>query len=155
MSRALIIIASQADRHKAHRWIEKAPWNTRVEFKAAKRTLDQNSHLWALLTDVATQVEHMGQRYTPDQWKILFMHACGREVQFLPGLDGKTFLPWGQSSSDLSRQEMTDLIDFVMCWGAEHGVTFNEPGDGASPPKPERADGQPVASSPEPHGRAA
>ena len=127
MARALIVINGAFDRRKAADWCMKAPIGTRVEFKAAKRTLDQNSRMWVCLTDVASQASHMGQRYTADQWKILFLHACGREVQFLPGLDGKTFLPWGQSSSDLSKQEMSDLIEFIFAWGAEHGVTFHEP----------------------------
>ena len=82
-----------------------------------------------MLTDVATQVDHNGKRYTPDQWKVLFMHACGREVQFLPSLDGATFIPWGQSSSDLSKEEMTELIEFMFSWGAEHGVVFHEPAE--------------------------
>lgn len=125
MGRALLIINTEADRQKASHWIGKAPWGARITFQAAKRTVDQNSLMWAALTDVAQQVEHLGQRYTPEAWKILFMHACGREVRFLPGLDGKTFVPWGQSSSDLSKQEMTDLIEFIFSWGAEHGVSFN------------------------------
>lgn len=127
MSRALVTINTAADRQRVAAWAAQAPWGTRVEFKAAKRTLDQNSRLWAMLTDVATQVDHCGKRYTPDQWKVLFMHACGREVQFLPALDGSTFIPWGQSSSDLSKAEMSELIDFMGAWGAEHGVTFHEP----------------------------
>lgn len=132
MSRALIVVNSAADRQKAAHWIAKAPWGTRVEFKASQRSLDQNSRMWAMLTEVAQQATHHGNRYTPDQWKVLFMHACGREVQFLPGLDGKTFLPWGQSSSDLSKQEMTDLIEFIFAWGAENGVTFHEPEERAA-----------------------
>lgn len=127
MSRALVVLNTAADRQKVASWAQKAPWGTRIEFKATKRTLDQNSRMWAMLTDVATQTEHAGRRYTPDQWKILFMHACGREVQFLPSLDGSTFIPWGQSSSDLSKEEMTALIEFIFAWGAEHGVTFHEP----------------------------
>ena len=39
MSRAFLIIASAADRKRAHAWIDQAPWNTRVEVKAPKRTL--------------------------------------------------------------------------------------------------------------------
>ena len=127
MSRALLILISEADRAKAKRWIDQSPRMTRVEFKAHKRSSDQNSKMWAMLTEVAEQATHMGQRYTPDQWKILFMFACGREVQFLPGLDGKTFLPWGQSTSDLSKDEMTDLIEFIHAWGAENGVVFHDP----------------------------
>lgn len=132
MSRALLILKSQADRNKAISWIQQAKPHTRVEFKAHKRSTDQNSKMWAMLTEVAEQATHMGQRYTPDQWKILFMYACGREVQFLPGLDGKTFLPWGQSTSDLSKDEMTDLIEFIYAWGAENGVKFHDPEEHSS-----------------------
>lgn len=126
MSRALIIVNGNYDRERAATWALKAPPGTRIEFKESKRTLPQNSRLWAMLTDVAQQATHNGRKYTPDQWKVLFMHACGREVQFVPSLDGSTFLPWGQSSSDLSKQEMTDLIEFIMSWGAEHGVKFHD-----------------------------
>lgn len=127
MSRALITINSAADRERAARWAMQMPLGGRVEFKDAKRSLPQNARMWAMLTDVATQKEHAGRKYTPDQWKVLFMHACGREVQFVPSLDNSTFIPWGQSSSDLSKQEMTDLIEFIFAWGAENGVVFHEP----------------------------
>lgn len=124
MSRALILIREDIDRSRAARWAMQAKPGTRIEFKEAKRTTDQNAMMWACLTDVACQCEHGGRRYTPDQWKVLFMHACGREVQFLPALDGSTFIPWGQSSSDLSVPEMVELIEFILAWGAQHGVVF-------------------------------
>lgn len=127
MSRAVIVVNGSADRNRAAAWSMKAPAGTRIEFKAAKRSLEQNARMWAMLTDIATQKEHAGRRYTPDQWKVIFMHACGREVQFIPSLDGATFIPWGQSSSDLSKQEMTDLIEFMFAWGAENGVVFHDP----------------------------
>lgn len=127
MSRAVLVLSSREIRERGINWIRKAPANTRVEFKSEKRSTDQNSRMWAMLTDVATQKEHAGRRYTPDQWKVLFMHACGREVQFIPSLDNATFIPWGQSSSDLSKEEMTELQEFIAAWGAEHGVVFQEP----------------------------
>jgi len=129
MTRATLVLSYPSDRLRAARWLEQAPVGTRVEFKDAKRSLEQNSRMWAMLTDVATQKEHAGRRYTPDQWKVLFMHACGREVQFIPSLDNSTFIPWGQSSSDLSKSEMTELIEFIFAWGAEHGVVFHEPAE--------------------------
>ncbi len=127
MSRALVIIKNAAERAKAARWIAAAPWGTRVEFKTSKRTHPQNDRMWAMLTDIASQKEHAGRKYTTDQWKVLFMHACGREIQFILSLDTETFIPWGQRSSDLSKQEMTDLIEFMFKWGAENGVKFNDP----------------------------
>lgn len=136
MSRHIITLWNEADRERARRYVMQAPIMTRVEFKASKRTLPQNDRMWAMLTDIAAQKEHGGRKYTPDQWKIIFLAAIGREVQFIPSLDGKTFLPWGQSSSDLSKKEMTDLIEFIMAWGAENGVEFH---DGA-PSSPTAAD---------------
>lgn len=133
MSRALLILNTSAERAKALSWIAKAPAGTRVEFKGPKRSLDQNSRLWAMLTDVATQAEHSGRKYSADQWKIIFMHACGREVQFIPSLDSKTFIPFGQSSADLSKPEMTELIDFIHAWGAQNGVKFHGPDEAAEP----------------------
>lgn len=53
MSRALVILATRAERERAARWCMTAPVNTRVEFKEAKRTTDQNARMWAMLTDVA------------------------------------------------------------------------------------------------------
>ena len=127
MSRALIVIRGAADRLRAAKWVGQAPFGTRIEFKATKRTIPQSDRMWAMLTDISTQREHCGRRYTPDQWKVLMMHACGREVQFIPSLDGSTFIPWGQSSSDLSKGEMCELIDFMQAWGAENGVRFHDP----------------------------
>ena len=58
---------------------------------------------------------------------MIFLHAVGREVQFIPSLDGTTFIPWGQSSSDLSKEEMSELMDFMEAWGAENGVVWSDP----------------------------
>ena len=132
MGRALLVINTAADRQKACAWAMKAPWGTRVEWKASKRTLPQNDRLWAMLTDVAAHQKSKGRDYTTEEWKLLFMHAWGREVRFLPGLDNKSVVPIGQSSSDLSKEEMTDLIEFIFAWGAENGVKFNDPQERAA-----------------------
>lgn len=127
MSRALIILNSLKEREAAISLIRRAPTGSRVEVKGEKRSLPQNERMWAMLTNVATQKDHGGRRYSPDKWKVIFMHACGREVQFIPSLDGTAFIPWGQSSSDLSKGEMSDLIEFMFAWGAENGVVWSEP----------------------------
>lgn len=132
MSRAFLILSGEFMRERAIKWIRSAPSGTRLEFKGAKRTLPQNDRMWAMLTDVASQKDHCGRRYPPDIWKRLFMHAMGREVQFIPALDGGgELLPIGFSSSDLSKGEMSELIDFIAAWGAQNGVTFHDPAEAA------------------------
>lgn len=127
MSRHLITLYTEEDRKRARTYVNSAPLGTRVEFKALKRSLPQNDLMWAMLTDISAQKKHGDRQYTPDQWKVIFMHAVGKEVQFIPSLDGSTFIPWGQSSSDLSRQEMTALIDFMDAWCAQSGVVLHAP----------------------------
>lgn len=127
MGRALVVLRRADDRHRSHQWIDAAPDGTRIEFKGPKRTLPQNDRFWAMLTDIATQHMHFGRKYSPDDWKIIILHAWGREVQFVPSLDGSTFIPFCQSSSDLSVEEMTEVIEFMFAWGAQNGIVFHEP----------------------------
>ena len=127
MSRALLILSHDLVRQKAIKWVQTAPVGTRLTFQEAKRTNEQNALLWASLTDVAQQREHFGRKYSPDQWKSIFMAALGKEMQFVPALDGQGFIPLGHSSSDLAVKEMADLLSLIFAWGAENNVTFNEP----------------------------
>lgn len=127
MGRALVTLRNKADRERASRWVEKAPFGTRVEFKASKRSLPQNDRMWAMLTDVATQLKWHSIGLTPDDWKLVFLDAMKREARFVPNIDGTGFVNLGRSSSDLSKEEMSELIELIFAFGAQHGVKFNEP----------------------------
>ena len=132
MGRALLVINTAADRQKACAWAMKAPWGTRVEWKASKRSNDQSAKMWAMLTEVAEQMLWHGQKLTPDDWKILFLDDLGRELRAVPALNGRGFVNLGRSSSDLSKQEMSDLIETIYEWGARLGVKFNDPQERAA-----------------------
>lgn len=126
MSRAILILSHPAVRDRAIKWVQGAPDGTRLEFKEPKRTRAQNDRMWAMLTAIAAQKTHCGRHYTADEWKVIFLHALGRETRFVPSLDEKTFLPLGFSSSDLSKAEMSELMELITAWGAEHGVKFGD-----------------------------
>jgi len=79
-----------------------------------------------MLTDVASQITWHGQRLTPDDWKLIFLDALKREVRIVPAIDGRGFVNLGRSSSDLSKSEMSDLMELITAFGANHGVRFNE-----------------------------
>lgn len=130
MSRALVPLFSPTDRKKVCDWAMKAPTGTRVEFKAAKRTLPQNDRFWAMLTDVAEQVLWHGVKLRPDDWKLIFLDGLKRELRLVPNLDGDGFVNLGRSSSDLSKGEMSDLMELIEAFGAnpDHPVTFHDGG---------------------------
>lgn len=126
MSQAQITLSSRYDRERATKWIAQAKPGTRVIFKDAKRSVAQNDKLWAMLTEVATQVEWHGKRLTPDDWKLIFLDALKRELQLAPNIDGTGFVNLGRSSSNLSKAEFGDLLELIHAFGANHGVTFRD-----------------------------
>jgi hypothetical protein len=127
MTRALLVLSSDEVRAKAAKWARSAPPHTRVEFKAPKRTLPQNARMWAMLTDVAEQVPWHGLKLSPDDWKLIFLDALKTELRLVPNIDGNGFVNLGRSSSDLSKEEMGNLMDLIEAFGAKHGVVFHAP----------------------------
>lgn len=79
-----------------------------------------------MLTDIARQLPWHGVKLTPDDWKLVFLDALKREVRMVPNIDGNGFVNLGRSSSDLSKQEMGDLLDLIAEFGARHGVQFGD-----------------------------
>jgi hypothetical protein len=127
MSRYVLPIRSTAERERVIRIVTQAPFGTRVEIKAAKRTLPQNDKLWAILTEVATQLPWHGVKLRPDDWKLIFLDALKLEEKLVPNLDGSGLVSIsGKSSSDLSKDEMGNLIELIHEFGARHGVVFKD-----------------------------
>lgn len=127
MTKHLLILANDKVREKATRWVRDLPPGTRVEFSEPRRTADQNAKLWALLGDVSRQHAHHGTRYDPEDWKCLFMLALGKEMRFALSLDGKGFVPLGTRSSKLSKAEMSELIEYILCFCAENSIQLSDP----------------------------
>lgn len=126
MSRAQITLDSKAARERATKWIAAMPAGTRVIFKEAKRSVAQNDKMWAMLTEVATQIEWHGLKLTPDSWKLLFLDALNTETNLVPNLDGTDFVNLGTSSSNLSKVEFANLLELIGAFGANHGVVFRD-----------------------------
>lgn len=131
MTRYLIPIRSTTDRVRAAKFLAAAPFGTRVEFKAEKRSTDQNAKMWAMLTEISQQVPWHGVRLRPDDWKLIFLDALKRELRMVPNLDGTGFVNLGRSSSDLSKGEMSDLIELMHSFGAQRGVKFFDDAEAA------------------------
>jgi len=131
MSRVTVILTSRETRQRVANWVMSAPMNTRVELKEPKRSVPQNDRMWAKLTDVARQLPWHGIKLAPDDWKLIFLDALKREVRMVPNIDGNGFVNLGRSSSDLSKAEMSDLMELIAAFGAQHGIEFDGGRDAA------------------------
>jgi hypothetical protein len=124
MNGAQITLSGRFDRERARDWIDRAPAGTRVTFRAAKRTEEQNSKLWAMLTEIAVQVTWHGQKLTAEDWKLIFMAALKQEMRIVPNIEGNGFVNLGRSTSRLSKAEFSDLLELINAFAANHGVKF-------------------------------
>lgn len=136
MARVTVILDSKARRQQASVWCLNAPRGTRVEFKETKRSIPQNDRMHAMLTEMAVQARYHGVKLGKEDWKFLFLDELwrqrGEEMRLVPNLSGTGFVPLSaRSSSDLSVEEMTDMIELIHAYGAAQGVEFHDGDQGA------------------------
>ena len=88
------------------------------------RSIEQNAKMWAMLTDISSQVDWYGNKLTKEEWKIV-LTAGLKQQKVVPGLDGG-FVAIGSSTSKMSIAEMADLITLGYAFGNEKGVKWSE-----------------------------
>ena len=123
MTKRLWKLTGEVAKKAACREILAAPEGYIVTLAEPTRTLDQNSLLWPLLTEVSKQVDWYGNKLTADEWKDVFSAALKKQ-KVVPGLDGG-FVVCGQSTSRMSKREFSDLVELIYAFGAERGVVFS------------------------------
>lgn len=121
-----IKLVGPEQRKRAYDFLLRAPVDYVVTIAPPTRTLDQNAKMHAMIADIMAQVDTERQ-WTADEWKDRFLHALGKEMNFLPDLDGRAFFPRGYRSSQLSKREFADLVEIIYAFGARHGVRWSEP----------------------------
>lgn len=131
MSRYQFIVHGPRSKAEAISVVRAAPPGTRIEIKAAKRTSDQNALMWVLLTKLSLALPWGGARQTPDRWKRCFLDALREEMEDDPELLPALFNPArkvnvSDSSSDLSKEEMSMLIELIYRFAAEHEVDLSD-----------------------------
>lgn len=119
-----IILRGAMQREFAKLLIDKAPADAVVKISEAKRTDDQNAKMWAMLSDIS-RAKPEGRSHIPEVWKCIFMAALGHETIFETGLDNRPF-PVGFRTSKLTKAQMSDLIEFIYAYGAQHNVKWSE-----------------------------
>lgn len=96
-----------------------------VTISEPKRSLVQNALMWVLLGELSRQVNWHGRYLTPENWKDMCTAAL-KQQEVVPGIE-KGFVVLGTSTRKMTKQEMSDLIEYIYAFGAQHGVEFGEP----------------------------
>lgn len=104
--------------------LDAAPDGCIVSFKEPTRSLEQNSLLWARLSQLSRDLKWDGETLTPNEYKDL-LTACLRKQKVVRGVEGGlVFL--GARTSSMTKTEMNDLLTLMEAFAAERGVTFKD-----------------------------
>lgn len=93
-------------------------------FQRETRTIKQNRLLWALLSDISTQIEWWGQKLCQEDWKHIFTASLDGS-RMTRGLNGEIVI-LGKSTSKMPKDEFSDLIELIYSFGAEREVKWSE-----------------------------
>lgn len=100
----------------------------RLDEVKATRTAEQNQKMWAVLRDVATQVQWPVNGETvwldPEDWKDLVTAALTNHQRIALGLHGGVVI-LGMRTSRMTIAQMVDLIEVIHAFGAERGVRWS------------------------------
>lgn len=120
-----VILSSPYARQRAHRLIDAAPDGCVANVRQMTRTGAQNDKLWAMLSDLS-RAKPQGRCHPSHVWKGLVMDMAGHKPVWEPSLDGSGVVCVGYKSSRLTVAEMSDLIEQMYAYGAEHGVVWTD-----------------------------
>lgn len=126
--------AHQAVNGKLWPWIKAmlmAGHNLEITAKPRKRSQPQNAKLHAMFSDIARQVEWAGKKRDVDTWKRLLVaswcRARGEAIELLPALDGHGVDVVFRRTSELTKGECAELIEYVQAWAVEQGIELADP----------------------------
>ena len=122
--RKMLKLTGDLARNAACREVMAAPDGYIITIAEPTRNLEQNSRLWASLSELSNQVDWYNNKLSPEEWKTVLTAALKKE-KVVPGINGG-FVVLGQSTSKMSKREFSELLELLYAFGAERGVKFSD-----------------------------
>jgi hypothetical protein len=96
-----------------------------VKLGRPKRSTPQSDKFWAMMTDLSKQVVWYGRHLTKEAWRDVLTAALKRQ-DVVPNIEGDGFVAIGARTRDMTKREMSDLIELATAFGSERGVNWTE-----------------------------
>jgi hypothetical protein len=119
----LYVLAHPEARRRAKQFIDVAPDGWQVECRPPRRNSASNAALHSMLGKIAARVPWAGKMREIETWKRLLVAAWCRSqndgVEILPALDGNGIDIVFRKTSQMTQDEMRDLLGYIEAWAAE------------------------------------
>lgn len=97
-----------------------------VTLSREKRSNAQNSKMWPMLEDIVKHIpEWHGQKMSKEDYKDI-LTAAVKSQRLVPNVDGNGFVALGERTSEYSKGKMSELIEYMYCFGTERDVKWSE-----------------------------
>ena len=98
-----------------------------IEIKDASKSREQERLYHELIGQIAKQAQHLGAKWSAEDFKRLLVDQFVREQgisngKVIPNLDGTGIVQLGFQTRNFSKEQASEFVEFLMAWASEHGV---------------------------------
>jgi len=98
-----------------------------MEIKAADKSRDQEQKYHAMISEIATQAEHMGSKWNAESWKRLLVDQFCKDIGLktgvvIPNLSGDGIVQLGYQTRKFTKEQASEFVEWLYAWSADNGV---------------------------------
>ena len=98
-----------------------------MEIKLVSKTREQEEKYHAMIGDIAKQAQHMGAKWSAEDWKRLLVDQFLREAEdkqskIVPNLDGTGIVQLGLQTRNFTKEQASEFVEWLYAWSAENGI---------------------------------
>ena len=101
-----------------------------LEVKDASKSREQEEKYHAIIGDIAKQAQHMGAKWTAEDWKRLlvdqFMRQHSEVTKVIPNLDNNGIVQLGLQTRHFTKEQASEFVEFLLAWCANNGIELKE-----------------------------
>ena len=102
-----------------------------LEVKDASKSREQEEKYHAIIGDIAKQAQHMGAKWSAEDWKrLLVQEFCSQagfeNGQIIPNLAGDGIVQLGRQTRNFTKEQASMFVEFLLAWSAGNGIEINE-----------------------------
>jgi len=98
-----------------------------MEIKFASKSREQEEKYHAMIKDISKQAQHLGAKWSSEDWKRLLVDQFMRDSgdsggRVIPNLDGTGIVQLGFQTRKFTKEQASEFVEWLYSWSAENGI---------------------------------
>jgi len=98
-----------------------------MEIKLVSKTREQEEKYHAMIGDIAKQAQHMGAKWSAEDWKRLLVDQYLRDIgmyngKVIPNLDSSGIVQLGMQTRNFTKEQASEFVEWLYSWSANNGI---------------------------------